>query len=1357
MFSNVGGGELAFGPRADGLRTDPAANTNNNTHVDADTVRPQYTARNGRNWAHIDIISLIRAAGCSLRQKSPDKWVGDHSPRHPSKSGECLVAWPERGRWHCTSCGLGGDAAAWIAHLEDCDYAEACRRLEERFGPAPNQSPYDALPWIDVSGQDIRRMAFETWRTICQRNDPAPTLYRFGGQLVRLERDEDGALVPVELTADRLSHVLVRWANFFRWTQDSTARREIVRPPAFLLRDLLATPEPPLPVLRRIVEVPVFAPDGALQTVPGYHPASKTYYDPPLELRVRPVPDRPADADVARARSLILDDLLIDFPFVSDADRAHAVALLLLPFVRDLIPGPTPLHLIEAPCEGSGKGLLAEVCLLPAHGRRFGAMPAGRDGDEWRKAITSVLRAGHGAVLIDNVTRPLDSGDLAAALTATTWEDRLLGKTELLRLPVRCVWVATANNPAVSREIMRRCVRIRIDPRVDEPWRRAGFKHPNLRAWADSRRGELVWAALTLVQHWLARGRPTPSVRLLGSFEAWTEVLGGILHAAGIPGFLENLDEFYREANTEVAAWRAFVTAWWEHFGAEPVLARELLPLALEVDGLDVHGKDEAAQARSLGKKLEKMRDRVIGTYRIERAGAEHRAVRWRVQVSPSASAAPARGAYGSFGEFCEFCEYFPPRSEMTVEDVCAVPGCGRLIERFGPDGRGYCERHAPPDPDPNPKPNPTPLSEPGPGESGEFSPPGAERTTADPGHAGVDRRDDDRRPSGEHSQNSQNAPPRAEVGASIVAVGPSLPPVELLDDAAAVRDALPDLLRQPELGMDTETTGLDPRTCRLRLLQLATPKRVYVIDGFHVDPRVLRPLFDDPRQGPVLVGHNLKFDLQFLWAAGLEPPHGARLFDTMLADQLVRGCLPPRGLAELAREGIGIELDKSLQAADWSGELSPAMLQYAARDAAVLLPLERHLSDRLQALDLERVAELEMRALPAVVWLERSGCPFDLVAWEALSEQAQVERDQLAAELSQMAGVDVNWDLVPQVLAALRAAGLAVADTREETLCRHADHPLVSRLLRYREASKRVGTYGRDWLRHCSPADGRVHADWHPIGAQSGRMACRNPNLQNLPRDGRYRACIRPAEGWALVKADYSQIELRIAAELAGERTMIDAFRRGDDLHQLTAALVLGKRPEAVTPDDRQLAKAINFGLLYGMGPRAFAAHARTAYGVALTEAEAAALRETFFRAYPGLRRWHRAQPDGPMTTKTIVGRKRFGVEKFTEKLNSVVQGSGADGLKLALAELWESRERERCPQARPVLTVHDEIVVEAPADAAEAAREWLVDCMTRGMQAVLREVPVAVEAQIVRDYSGTPAPALAPVGESPAELRFG
>jgi putative DNA primase/helicase len=291
--------------------------------------------------------------------------------------------------------------------------------------------------------------------------------------------------------------------------------------------------------------VPVFPPDGTLQTTPGYHAVSRTYFSPPPGFVLPPVSDHPSPAELKRATQMILDEVLHDFPFVADADRAHAVGLTLQPVCRDLIEGPTPLYVIEAPIEGSGKGLLAEVCLMPAMGRRVGTLAPGRDEEEWRKSVTSVLHEGHEALWIDNLVHPLDSGTLAAALTTGVWEDRILGQSRTIRVPVRCVWLATANNPVLSRELTRRSIRIRIDPKVDRPWLRQEFHHDGLPAWVQAHRADLVWAALTVVRAWLAAGRPQPEIRPLGSYEAWSRIIGGILSHAGLGGFLGNLNEFY--------------------------------------------------------------------------------------------------------------------------------------------------------------------------------------------------------------------------------------------------------------------------------------------------------------------------------------------------------------------------------------------------------------------------------------------------------------------------------------------------------------------------------------------------------------------------------------------------------------------------------------------------------------------------------------------------------------------------------------------------------------------------------------------------------------------------------------------
>jgi DNA polymerase-1 len=249
--------------------------------------------------------------------------------------------------------------------------------------------------------------------------------------------------------------------------------------------------------------------------------------------------------------------------------------------------------------------------------------------------------------------------------------------------------------------------------------------------------------------------------------------------------------------------------------------------------------------------------------------------------------------------------------------------------------------------------------------------------------------------------------------------------------------------------------------------------------------------------------------------------------------------------------------------------------------------------------------------------------------------------------------------------------------------------------------------------------------------------MSCARPNVQNLPRDARYRRCFVASPGRVLVKADYSQIELRIAAKVANETAMIEAYGRGDDLHALTARAVLGK-PD-VTRADRQLAKAVNFGLLYGMGARGFQRYARSHYGVELTEAQATTYRRAFFAAYPGLRRWHAkvgATGDRPVETRTLAGRRCRNVGRFTEKLNLGVQGTGADGLKAALALLWE--RRTECPGAMPVLAVHDEIVVECDAGRAEAAAAWLQRAMLDGMAPLADPVPVAVTVAAARTWGG-------------------
>src|SRR5262249_29454629 len=161
-------------------------------------------------------------------------------------------------------------------------------------------------------------------------------------------------------------------------------------------------------------------------------------------------------------------------------------------------------------------------------------------------------------------------------------------------------------------------------------------------------------------------------------------------------------------------------------------------------------------------------------------------------------------------------------------------------------------------------------------------------------------------------------------------------------------------------------------------------------------------------------------------------------------------------------------------------------------------------------------------------------------------------------------------------------------------------DHPFAALLREYRPTSKRASTYGRKWLEQAASSDGRVYAEWGQASTDSGRMSCKSPNLQNLPRDPRYRRCVIAPPGRVLVKADYSQIELRIAARISGDKALLDAYARGLDVHTLTAQRILAK--QEVTKADRQTAKSLNFGLLYGMGAKGLRAYALSNYGVVLS-----------------------------------------------------------------------------------------------------------------------------------------------------------
>src|SRR5262249_15276713 len=235
------------------------------------------------------------------------------------------------------------------------------------------------------------------------------------------------------------------------------------------------------------------------------------------------------------------------------------------------------------------------------------------------------------------------------------------------------------------------------------------------------------------------------------------------------------------------------------------------------------------------------------------------------------------------------------------------------------------------------------------------------------------------------------------------------------------------------------------------------------------------------------------------------------------------------------------------------------------------------------------------------------------------------------------------------------------------------AAHLVAPRVRRRRATGKRVPTYGRDGLEPVA-RDGRVYAEWRQLGCITGRMSSSSPNLQNLPGDQRYRRCFRAPAGRVLVKADYSQIELRIAARISGDKALLDAYAQGLDVHTLTARSMTGKQD--VTATERKLAKPVNFGLIYGLSAKTLRKKALAEYGVSMTEEDAERYKAAFFRTYAGVARWHeQIRREQAAEVRTLAGR-RVVVDRggfYGAKANYAVQGTGGHGLKVALALLWE------------------------------------------------------------------------------------
>jgi DNA polymerase-1 len=537
---------------------------------------------------------------------------------------------------------------------------------------------------------------------------------------------------------------------------------------------------------------------------------------------------------------------------------------------------------------------------------------------------------------------------------------------------------------------------------------------------------------------------------------------------------------------------------------------------------------------------------------------------------------------------------------------------------------------------------------------------------------------------------------------------------------------------------------GLSPHLSKIRLVQVyGGGNRVFVFDLYWMDVKALAPLFT--RQ---LVAHNALFEMKHLTHAGFN------LNDvecTKLMANAVYGDLP--SLAELSFRLFGWTISKELQVSDWDVQpLTQDQLEYAALDAVLVYKLYLALRDKLDD-DQKAVYSLMRDSQHAIARVELNGIHFDQQAHADLVKRWIQEKEPIKKELEVLLAPDINlnsgkqlsdWiqnNLDKETIDRWPRTGKGRLQTDAETLERFITQPSIHALVKYKEYSNYLTFYGEGYAAHINPVTGRIHASFHLGGTITGRLSCSSPNVQNPLRDEVFRALFTAPLGRILVVADFNQIELQVAALVSGDEVMLEAYSTGIDLHKKTASVVMGVPIDMVGKQQRQLAKAVNFGLLYGQGAWGLAQYARTSYGVYMKIKTAQEAREAFFTTYKGLALWQeetKKQAESERKIKTPGGRVRYFPEDqkkihFTEALNFPIQGGAAEVMLSALVRLTRSLDDL---DALLVNVIHDEIILEVALDDAGKAMTILEESMKAGMLDIF---PTACTQNLVEAKTGS------------------
>jgi len=547
----------------------------------------------------------------------------------------------------------------------------------------------------------------------------------------------------------------------------------------------------------------------------------------------------------------------------------------------------------------------------------------------------------------------------------------------------------------------------------------------------------------------------------------------------------------------------------------------------------------------------------------------------------------------------------------------------------------------------------------------------------------------------------------------------------------------------------DSETTGLDPFYDKITLIQLNQDGKIRLIQTF-TESKIekLRGLLENN----LIVGHNLKFDLKFLkHQFNIEPIH---LFDTWVAEVLISGGMKARqrGAATLeviTKQYLNIEMNKGeTLRTSFKGKqpLTQEQIKYAALDVARLNKIHEIQQVKLKELGLEKVFEIEMNCIPATVWLELSGLPIDLEGLKKIEketkeklEAAELKVKTILKELGyrnlDLYGLPaINLGSPIELLGALKAIKIDVNSTADEVISL-IDHPIGKAIKEYRKQQKLLTSFILKYPEHIHKVTGRIQPQFNQYGTNTGRFTSNNPNMQQVPHEKEIRGLFKSNDGSTIITADYSQIELRIIAEISQEPKFLEIYKKGGDLHRLTAALLLNKPEAEVTKEERQQAKPVNFGFAYGLGAKSFREKAKKDYDIDISEEHAQQFRNTFFKSYNVLEKYlktiafkaaenYQVRNNAGRIIKFMRGLERWQYENMGR--NTPIQSLSADITKTAMGRLYHKLKHFK---VKLINAVHDELVFEVPSEQAAIISQIIKEEMEAAGREYLKTVPCIVE----------------------------